>query len=58
MNPPSVESDADVCTGSRVKVELTLLISRLMEGGDPEALKLKYGPELVEEAISVLENRI
>jgi len=29
-----------------------------MEGGDPEALKLKYGPELVEEAISVLENRI
>jgi hypothetical protein len=29
-----------------------------MEGEDPEALRREYGSELVEEAISVLENRI
>jgi hypothetical protein len=29
-----------------------------MEGEDPYALKQKYGSELLEEAIGVLENRI
>jgi hypothetical protein len=58
MDPPPVESDADVCTGSRANTKLTPLISSLMEGDEPETLKLKYGSELLEEAISVLENRI
>jgi hypothetical protein len=58
MDPLSVDSAADLFTGSRTKVELTILISRLMEGGDTETVKLKYGPELVEEAITGLENRI
>jgi hypothetical protein len=58
MDPPPVDSAADACAGSRTEVELTLLISRLMEGDDPEVLKLKYGGELLEEAISALENRI
>jgi hypothetical protein len=58
MDPPPVDSAADACTGSRTEVDLPLLISRLMEGDDPEVLRREYGSELVEEAISVLENRI
>ena len=58
MDPPPVDSAADLFTGSRTKVELTILISRLMQGEDPETLGLKYGSELLEEAISDLENRI
>ncbi len=58
MDPPLVDSAADLFTGSRTKVEVTILISRLMEGENPETLKLKYGSELLEEAISELENRI
>jgi hypothetical protein len=58
VDPPTIDSTADLCTSSRTKVELTILISRLMEGEDPEALRREYGSELVEEAISVLENRI
>jgi hypothetical protein len=37
MDPPPVESAADVSTGSRTKVELTVLISSLREG-DADAL--------------------
>lgn len=55
---PAVDSAAEEFTGSRAKVELTNLISRLMEAEDPEVLKQEYGYELVEEAISELENRI
>ena len=58
MDPPPVDSAADLLTGSRTEVELTTLISRLMEGEDPDALKRECGSELLEEAISVLENRI
>lgn len=49
-----------VATGAQLgtKVELTILLSRLMEGEDAEALKREYGSELLEEAISVLESRI
>ena len=57
-DPPAVDSAADLFTGSRTKAELTILISRLMEGEDPEALKRAYGSELLEGAISVLESRI
>ena len=55
---PAIDSAADSFTDSRTKVELTILISRLMEGQDPEALRPEYGSELLEHAISVLENRI
>ena len=48
----------DLFTGSRTEVELTTLISRLMQGEDPEALRREYRSELLEEAISVLESRI
>jgi hypothetical protein len=58
VDPPPVDSAADLFTGSRPKVELTILISRLMQGEDPEALRREYGSELLEDAISVLENRI
>jgi hypothetical protein len=58
VNPPAIDSAVDLSTGSRTKVELTILISRLMEGEDPQALKREYGSELLEEAISELENRI
>jgi hypothetical protein len=58
MDLPPVDSAAELFTGSRTKVEVTILISRLMEGEEPEALKLKYGSEPLEEAISELENRI
>jgi hypothetical protein len=37
IDPPPIESAADVSTGSRTKVELTVLISSLMEG-DSDAL--------------------
>jgi hypothetical protein len=55
---PAVDSPADLFTQSKTKDEFTILISRLMEGDDPEALKRKYGPELLEEAMSALENRL
>jgi hypothetical protein len=58
MDAPFVDSAADLVTDSRTKVEVTVLISRLMEVEEPETLKLKYGNELLEEAISELENRI
>jgi hypothetical protein len=58
MDPPSVDSVTDLFTGSRTMGELTNLISRLMEGENPEALRREYGSELVEETISMLENRI
>ena len=58
MDPPPLDSVTDLFTGSRTRVDLTTLISRLMEGEDPEPLRREYGSELVEEAISVLENRI
>jgi hypothetical protein len=58
MDPPSVDSVTILFTGSRTRGELTNLISRLMEGENPEALRREYGSELVEETISVLENRI
>jgi hypothetical protein len=58
VDPPPVDSAADLFTGSKTKGELTNLISRLMEGEDPEPLKREYGSELVEEAISVLESRM
>jgi hypothetical protein len=58
MDPPLVDSVTDLFTGSRTRVDLTNLISRLMEGEDPEALRREYGSELLDDAISVLENRI
>jgi hypothetical protein len=57
-NPSPLETAADLLPGSRTNVDLPILISHLMEGEDPEALKREYGSELVEETISVLENRI
>ena len=57
-NPSPVESAANLFPGSRTKVDLPILISRLMQGEDPEALTQEYGSELLEDAISVLENRI
>ncbi len=58
MNPLSVDSITDLFAGSRTKVEVINLISRLMEGEDPEALRREYGSELLEDAIGELENRI
>ena len=58
VDPLAIDSVVDLSAGSRTKVELTILISRLMEGEDPQALKREYGSELLEEAISALENRI
>jgi hypothetical protein len=55
---PAIDSAADLFTRSKAKGEVTILISRLMEGDDPESLKREYGPELLEEAMSTLENRI
>jgi hypothetical protein len=49
---------ADLFPGSRAKVDLPILISRLMEGEDPEALTQEYGSELLEDAIGLLERRI
>jgi hypothetical protein len=39
-------------------LELTFAISALMHGRDPERLKEEYGTEVVEQAMTVLENRI
>lgn len=57
-DPLPIDSTADLLRGPRTKLELPILISCLMEGDDPEALRREYGSELLEEAISVLENRI
>jgi hypothetical protein len=57
VNSPAVDSAGEVFTDS-TKNKLTILISRLMEGDGCEALRREYSSELVEEAISVLENRI
>ena len=54
---PAIDSTGEVFTES-TRDELTILILRLMEGDDSEALRREYSSELVEEAISVLENRI
>ena len=53
-NPSPVAPAANLLPGSRTKVDFPNLISRLMEGEDPEVLRREYGSELVEEAISVL----
>lgn len=58
VDPLAIDSPADLSIGTRTRVELTNLISCLIEGKKPEALKGEYGSELVEEALSVLENRI
>ena len=54
---PAIDPAADLSTDS-TKDKLTILITRLMEGSDPEVLRRKYSAELVEDAIGVLENRI
>lgn len=58
QNPPALDSAPDLFTGSRMKADLTILISRLMRGEDTGALKREYGSELVEEVISELGNRV
>jgi hypothetical protein len=58
IDSPAIDAAADLSTGSRTKVELIIVVSRLMEGEDPQALKREYGSELVEEVISELENRV
>jgi hypothetical protein len=57
VNSAAIDSPGEVFTDSR-RNKLTILISRLMEGDDSEALRREYSSELVEEAISVLENRV
>ena len=57
QNLPALDSAADL-SSSRMKADLTILISRLMQGEDTGALKREYGSELVEEVISELGNRI
>jgi hypothetical protein len=57
VNSPAIDSVGEVFTDS-AKNKLTILILRLMEGDNPEALRREYSSELVEDAISVLENRI
>ena len=57
VNSPAIDSTGELFTDS-TKSKLTILISRLMEGDDPETLRREYSSELVEDAISVLENRI
>ena len=56
--PLPIDSTADLLRGPRTKLELPILISCLMEGDDFEVLRREYGSELLEEAISELENRI
>ncbi|MBV8212339.1 MAG: hypothetical protein JOZ08_03835 [Verrucomicrobia bacterium] len=58
MDSPPVNSAANECTGPTAIADLTIAMARLMEGEDPETTKLRYGSQLVEEAISELENRI
>ena len=41
-----------------MNLELTLAISRLMNGEDPDELADELGPWVVNEAISVLESRV
>ena len=57
VHSPATDSAGEVFTALREN-KLTILISRLMEGDDSEALRRDYSSELVEDAISVLENRI
>ena len=57
VNSPAIDAPGEVFTDS-AKNNLTILISRLMEGGNPEALRREYSSELIEDAIGVLENRI
>jgi hypothetical protein len=57
VNSPAIDSAGEVFTDS-TKNKLAILISRLMEADDCEALRREYSSELVEEAISALENRI
>jgi hypothetical protein len=57
VNSPAIDSAGEVFTDS-TRNELAILISRLMDGDDPEALRREYSSALVEDAISVLENRI
>jgi hypothetical protein len=57
VNSPAIDSVGEVFTDS-TRNELAILISRLMDGDDPEALRREYSSALVEDALSVLENRI
>src|ERR1700756_4513709 len=57
VNSPAIDSAGEVFTDS-TKKKLAIIISRLMEGDDCEALRREYRSELVEEAIRELENRI
>jgi hypothetical protein len=57
VNSPAVDPADEVFTDS-TKNKLTILISRLMEGEGSEALRREYGSRLIEDAISILENRI
>ena len=41
-----------------MSLELTLAISRLINGEDPQALSKEVGTELVEQAIQVMEARV
>ena len=41
-----------------MNLDMTLLISALMETEDVESLRLEYGSEMVEEAIEVLNSRV
>jgi hypothetical protein len=41
-----------------MSLELTMAISRLMHGEDPEEIRREYGSEVLEDAISALENRV
>jgi tryptophanase len=58
QNLPANGSATDLLTSSGTKADLTILISRLMQGEETGALKREYSSELVEEVISQLENRI
>jgi hypothetical protein len=58
LDAPSDREEVATAAQLGTKVELTILLSRLMEGEDAEALRREYGSELLEEAISVLESRI
>ena len=41
-----------------MNLDLTLAISRLMNGEDPQELSKEVGTELVEQAVETLERRI
>jgi hypothetical protein len=57
VSSPAVDPADEIFTDSK-KSKLTILISRLMEGEGSEALRREYGSRLIEDAISILENRI